>query len=215
LKTIGEEFSKFDVARANQLLDDIGVTEKDADGFRKYPSGKVIEILLEHGAQAPDLIPVADLTAQYLKEIGLKVTVKQLDPSLHGERWNANQIQATVMWSNDVGWAGDITLGNINRAGRLWEVWRTSNGREGEEPPDWIKEAIDLMARRWQAVPGSDEYNQLVADGFKWASDNMVYINYVEQVKYPMIANVELGNVPQGGYAIGYNFTGPQMFFKP
>jgi hypothetical protein len=30
-----------------------------------------------------------------------------------------------------------------------------------------------------------------------------------------MIVNVKMGNVPQSGYAIGYNFTGPQMFFKP
>ncbi len=215
LQTIGEEFSTFDVDKANALLDEMGLTEKDADGFRKYPSGKVIEILLENGQQAPDLAPVADLTAQYLKAIGLKVTVKAIDSTLHGERWNANQIQATVMWSHDVGWAGDITLGNINRAGRQWEVWRTSNGNEGVEPPDWIKEAIQIDADRWSAVPGTDEYNALVEAGLKWTRDNLPYINYVEGVKYPMIVNTKMGNVPQGGYAIGYNFTGPQMFFKP
>lgn len=215
LQTIGEEFSQFDVAKANQLLDDMGLTEKDADGFRKYPSGKTIEILLENGQQAPDLAPVADLTAQYLKAIGLKVTVKAIDSSLHGERWNANEIQATVMWSHDVGWAGDITLGNLDRAGRLWRVWVSTNGAEGEEPPDWAKEAIQIDADRWSAVPGSDEYNGLVEAGLKWTRDNLPYINYVEQVKYPMIVNKNLGNVPQGGYAIGYNFTGPQMFFKP
>ncbi len=43
--------------------------------------GTTIEILLEHGAQAPDIAPVADLVAQFLKEIGLKVTVKQIDPN--------------------------------------------------------------------------------------------------------------------------------------
>ncbi len=215
LQTIGEEFSTFDVDKANALLDDMGLTEKDADGFRKYPSGKVIEILLENGQQAPDLAPVADLTAQYLKAIGLKVTVKAIDSTLHGERWNANQIQATVMWSHDVGWAGDITLGNINRAGRQWEVWRTSNGAQGVEPPDWVKEAIQIDADRWSAVPGTDEYNGLVEAGLKWTRDNLPYINYVEGVKYPMIVNTKMGNVPQSGYAIGYNFTGPQMFFKP
>jgi peptide/nickel transport system substrate-binding protein len=215
LKTVGEENSKFDVDAANKLLDDMGLTEKDADGYRKYASGKTVEILLENGQQAPDLAPVSDLIAQYLKAIGIKVTVKSIDSSLHGQRWDANEIQATPMWSNDVGWAGDITLGNINRAGRLWEVWRASNGKEGEEPPDWIKEAIDIMAKRWQAVPGSDEYNKLVEDGFQWTRDNLPYINFVEGVKYPMIVNKKLGNVPQSGYAIGYNFTGPQMYFNP
>jgi peptide/nickel transport system substrate-binding protein len=215
LETVGEEFSQFDVDKANALLDDMGLTEKDADGFRKYPSGKVIEILLENGQQAPDLAPVADLTAQYLKAIGLKVTVRSIDSSLHGQRWAANEIQSTVMWSHDVGWAGDITLGNLDRAGRLWRVWRDTNGAEGEEPPDWAKEAIEIDANRWQAVPGTDDYNALVEAGLQWTRDNLPYINFVEGVKYPMIVNAKMGNVPQSGYAIGYNFTGPQMFFKP
>ncbi|OQA44001.1 MAG: putative ABC transporter-binding protein precursor [Chloroflexi bacterium ADurb.Bin325] len=215
LQTIGEEFSQYDVAKANQLLDDMGLTEKDADGFRKYPSGKIVEILIENGQQAPDLIPVADLTSQYLRAIGLKVTVKTVDSTLWGERWAANEIQAAPMWSHDVGWAGDITLGNLERAGRLWIVWYNTNGAEGEEPPDWAKEAIQIDTDRWSAVPGTDEYNALVEAGLKWTRDNLPYINFVEGVKYPMIANVKMGNVPQSGYAIGYNFTGPQMFFKP
>ena len=78
LELVGEEFSQYDVAKANQLLDDMGLTAKNADGIRLYPSGEPINILLEHGAAAPDLIPVADLVAQYLGDIGLNVTVKQL-----------------------------------------------------------------------------------------------------------------------------------------
>ena len=63
----------------------MGLTTKDADGYRKYADGSTLEILLEHGAQAPDIAPVADLVAQYLKEVGIKVTVKQIDSSLHGD----------------------------------------------------------------------------------------------------------------------------------
>ena len=218
LKTVGEEFSTYDVAKANKILDDMGLTKKDADGFRQYEDGKTIEILLEHGAHAPDIAPVSELVAAYLKAIGIKVTVKQIDPSLWGTKWAANEIQATVMWSHDIGWGNDVTTGSVDRAGVLWSQWLNSNGKQGEEPPQWAKDAYKLDADKWAAVAGSDAYNKLVDAGFKWCRDNLPYVNFVEGVKYPMIANSKLGNVPPSGapaYAIGANFSIVQMFFKP
>lgn len=212
-ETVGAPTMNYDVAAANALLDEMGLTNKNADGYRTYADGSPFEILLEHGAQAPDLGPVADLTAQYLKDVGLKVVVKQIDPNLWGEKWAANEIQATVMWSHDIGWGNDITSGNIERAGRLWIVWVNTQGKEGEEPPDWVKEAVDLDAKKWASVAGSDEYNSYVAKGLEWDRTNLPYINYVEFVKYPLVVNKNLKNVPTGGYAIGANFSIPQMYF--
>lgn len=214
LELVGEQYSKFDVAAANQLLDDMGLTEKDADGMRVYPSGKTIDILLEHGAHAPDLVPVADLTAQYLKEVGIKMTVKQIDTSLWGTMWGANQIQATVMWSHDRGWDNDAVSGSVNRAGVAWSQWVSTEGEEGEEPPAWAMEAYDIDTRRWQVVSGSAEYQAVVLEGTQWSRDNLPFINYVENVKYPMVVSSGLGNVPQSGFAIGANFSGEQLFFN-
>jgi peptide/nickel transport system substrate-binding protein len=212
-ETVGTENMTYDVAAANALLDEMGLTVKDADGYRKYPDGTLIDILLEQGAQAPDIAPVSDLVAQYLKDVGIKVTVKQIDSSLHGEKWAANEIQATVMWSHDIGWSNDLTTGNVDRAGRLWKVWYDTSGKEGVEPPAWAKEAFQIDADKWAAVAGSDEYNAIVADGFKWVRDNLPYINFVEYVKYPLVVNKNLKNVPSGGYAIGANFSIVQMYF--
>jgi len=213
LDTVGEEFSQFDVEKANKLLDEIGITNKDADGYRQYEDGTVIEILLEHGAHAPDLAPVADLTAQYLKAIGIKVTVKQIDSSLWGTKNAANEIQATVMWSHDIGWGNDVSSGSIGRAGQLWSDWVNTDVKTGEEPPQWIKDIVALDAEKWASVAGSDAYNALVQDGFKWSRDNLPYVNFVEHVKYPMIINNNLKNVPSSGYAIAANFSVVQMFF--
>jgi peptide/nickel transport system substrate-binding protein len=214
LELVGEQYSKFDVAAANKLLDDMGLTKKDADGTRLYPSGKPINILVEHGAHAPDISPVADLTAQYLKAIGIKLTVKQIDPSAWSQKWDANQIQSTVMWSHDRGWDNDAVTGSVNRAGREWDRWVQTEGKQGIEPPDWAKKAYDIDARRWQVVSGSDEYKKVVAEGTQWCRDNLPYINFVENVKYPMVVSTKLGNIPQSGFAIAANFSGEQMFFK-
>ena len=214
LELVGEQYSKFDVPAANKLLDDMGLTERNADGIRLYPSGKPFAILLQHAATAPDFVPVADLVAQYLKEIGIKVTVKQVDGSLHSEMQQANQVQATISWSHDRGWDNGAVSGLVGGAGRLWYNWVRTDGEEGEEPPAWIMEAYDIDSRRWQAVSGSEEYKEIVAEGTQWCRDNLPFVNFVENVKYPMVVSVKLGNIPQSGFAIAANFSGEQMFFK-
>ena len=157
---------------------------------------------------------MADLTAQYLKKIGLDVTVKQIDSTLLGTKAAANEIQTSIGWSHDRGWDNDAVSGSVTRAGQLWYDWVNTGGKQGVEPPDWAKKAFDIDARRWQAVSGSDEYKKIVAEGTQWTRDNLPYVNFVENVKYPMVASAKLGNVGQSGFAIAANFAGEQMFFK-
>jgi len=214
-KTNGE-YAQYDPERANALLDELGLTQRDADGYRLGPNGEELTILLEHGAHAPDIPLVAELIAEHLKEVGLKVLVKQIDPQLWSQRGAANELMTTVMWHNDRGWDNRRTVQPLcqGQGSRLWCLWRNTGGQEGEEPPDWVKKGFELNARRWAAVPGSDEYNQIVEEEYAWWRENLPLINMAENVKYAMIVSKRLGNIPQSGYAIAANFSGEQFFFK-
>jgi hypothetical protein len=53
----------------------------------------------------------------------------------------------------------------------------------------------------------------LKEEGYAWERENLPYINFVEGVKYPMIAKKNLHNVAQGGFAIACNFAGEQLWF--
>jgi len=212
-KTVGDANANYDVAKANSLLDEVGLKDKDADGMRKGLDGKPFTILLEHAAHAPDLQKVAELAAEQLKAVGLNVQVKRIDPQLWTQRQDANELQATVFWAHDQGWDDDRLGTNLNLIGRQWNLWHTSKGKEGEEPPAWVKEFFDLSAKRWSTVSGSDEYNKLAEQGYAWDQANLPAVTIVEGVKYPMIANKKLHNVAEGGYAIACNFAGEQLWF--
>ncbi|MFN8442766.1 MAG: ABC transporter substrate-binding protein [Caldilineaceae bacterium] len=210
---VGDENDSYDVDKANALLDELGMKDKDSDGFRKGPDGQPFSILLEHGAHAPDLEPIAELLAAQLKEVGINLQVKRIDSTLWGQRRDANELQATVFWGNDQGWDDDRLGGNPNIFGQEWNLWHTSKGKEGTEAPDWVKKYWDLNVARWSAVSGSDEYNKLAQQGLDWAKENLPQITLVENVKYPMIANKKLHNVPSAGYAIACNFAGEQLWY--
>lgn len=210
--TIGEANMTYDVAQSNKLLDDLGL-KKGADGFRTYPDGKPVEILIEHSAPAPDIGPAAELASQYLNAVGIKTTSKQLEANTLGQKNTANEVQASSGWSNDQGWDNGVTQGYADAAGQMWALWRTSIGKQGTEPPAWYKKALEIDKARWQSVSGSDEYLKLKQEGFQWSRENLPWINFVEHVKYPMIAKKNLMNAATGGYAIASNFAGEQLWW--
>jgi peptide/nickel transport system substrate-binding protein len=216
LRDVGEEASKYDPDAANALLDEIGLTNKNADGLRLGSDGQPLTLLLEHGAHAPDIAPVAEIVGEDLKKVGINVLVKKIDPQLWDTRRGSNDLMSTLFWTHDQGWGGGVGMNEVleNGAGRAWWQYNNSQGELGEKPPDWLQQGFDLKKQWWSAVPGSDEWNKITEDSAAWQRDNLPIIKIVEGVKYPMIASKNLGNVAQGGYAIASNFSGEQLFFK-
>ena len=212
-QTVGAENATYDVAAANALLDEMGMTEKDADGFRMAPDGSPFTMLVEHGAHAPDLEPISELLTEQMKDIGINFQVKRIDAQLWGQRQDANELQATVFWAHDQNGDNDRLMGNLSLFGRDWWRWFNTAGAEGVEPPDWVQEAFAMNKARWESVAGSDEYNAFVDQGHQWQQANLPQITIVENVKYPMIASKRLRNVPVAGYAIAGNFAGEQLWF--
>ncbi len=208
---------EYNVEKANQLLDEMGMDKKDADGFRIGPDGKTFVLAIEHASHAPDIAPAAELVAAHLSKAGIKVTIKKVDPSLWGTRAGANEIQATLLWDVQPMWRDgtwtDYLPGQAGSA-PLWSLWYTSGGKEGEEPPAEVKELIAAHEGRIKAIPYSDEDKQLTEKIYKLHYDNIWIFPLAEKVNYAMIASVKLGNMPQSGQAIGADYSGEQFFFK-
>ena len=212
--SVGPDLYTKDVDRANALLDEMGMTERDADGWRLGPDGERFEFLIESGAHAVDLAPAAELIGEYLKEIGIFTQVKIIDSTLYGQRQDANELKASTHWSHDQNSDDDHTGRTFSRGMTAWWDYIQSNGDEGEEPPAWVLEAFEIDKERWGIVPGTDEYNALRERGFQWHRDNLPMITIVEGVKYPLIISARMGNVASNGYAIAQNFSGEQFFYK-
>jgi peptide/nickel transport system substrate-binding protein len=208
--------SEYSVDKATALLYQMGMDKKDGDGYRLGPDGKTFNILLEHGAHAPDIAPAVELLVAQLKAVGLKVTAKQIDPNLWGTRTNANQVQATVLWDVQPMWKNgtwtDYTPNNL--WGMAWSTWYDTGGKSGEEPPANIKQLFKDNADRTAAVPASAEDTALASNIYKILHDDLWIFPLAEKVNYAMISSAKLGNVPISGQAIGAVYSGEQFFFK-
>ncbi|MEZ5812194.1 MAG: ABC transporter substrate-binding protein [Rhizobiaceae bacterium] len=169
---------------AKALLDEVGVVDKDGDGFRDLPDGSPLVLNLNFATQGI-AGQVVELLSQYWAAVGIKSAVKEVTPDEFRSAQSSNQ--------NDVGlWEKGqplgIVLGNNelwvppfenyfgHRVGMLWAEWVDSNGSKGVEPPDFVKQLIaDINA--FQSTPsGTDKFNELGARLVENMTSNLLFI---------------------------------------
>jgi peptide/nickel transport system substrate-binding protein len=199
----------FDLEKANALLDEMGM-KKGSDGYRTAPNGKPFSIPFEVGAQAPDIVPLTELVAQMWQQLGLKVTMKTIDQALWGTRRDANELQATMIWTHTPLWY--MTDWGQNYWGREWNVWNDSAGTKGEQPTAEAQKMYDLMRKVATSPP--EEGIAAIEELKQEMKNNIWYFVHIGNVMQPMIINKNLSNVSDKGFAIAANFSGEQFFFK-
>jgi peptide/nickel transport system substrate-binding protein len=205
--------SEYDPDLANSLLDEMGMTERDADGFRLALDGSLFEVPFLLSQDASDIIPVAELVIENYKEVGINASMQVVEGALRGERDSANEQYARVCWNHwPELWWGALWDADPGRGwGRLWMDWLNTNGETGEEPPAEVQEYMDHVNR--SIVVAGEEREAEVAAWQQMMYDNVYTIVTVERVPYPLIVNKDLRNVPTSGFAIAANFSLEQMWY--
>ena len=203
------ETNTYDLDKANQLLDAMGM-KKGSDGKRTAPDGKKFSFLLEVGAQAPDIVPMAQLLVSQWQKAGIDVTMKRIESSLWDQKNAANELQCTMIWTHTPLWyMADWGQGLW---GSTWNLWKNNKGTKGEEPTQEVK---DFYAQVDQLnVLAPDKALQKFEDLKKTMNDKLYYIIPLANVKQPLVVNSKLGNVSDKGFAIASNFSAEQFFFK-
>jgi peptide/nickel transport system substrate-binding protein len=206
--------NEFNPDKANSLLDEMGMNKRDKDGYRIGPDRKTFEIPIETGAHAPDMVPVLQLVVDMWKNVGIKATLKTIDPQLWGNRNDGNELKATIFWNVQPMWrSGGWTDFIPNFEGPLWNQW--FRGKAGEAPTDSeVKRLFELSGEIMSVYPGTPGDKKLMDEIYKLQYDNIFQMPIAEHVRQPIILSAKLGNVPTGGTAVAANIAGVQMFYR-
>jgi peptide/nickel transport system substrate-binding protein len=94
-----DSFVKYDPEAAKKLLDELGVVDKDGDGFREFPNGDALNVRLDHTADADQEHKSKN---QFLvrdwKAIGIKATQNPVSPEAFSDEWKAGALTAHSSW---------------------------------------------------------------------------------------------------------------------
>ena len=197
------QFTEYDPDRANELLDEMGLTERDSDGFRLRFDGEPLVVLLQYCPQGGPT-DVHELAKGYWEAVGVRTEIKEVTSDVFRAQKGVNEHDLDA-WVNDYA-AGPKIAGDtqifyppfgipINkRTGILWDDWVRTEGAEGIEPPEDILRLYDLAVEFTKYPLGSEESNRIGAEVVKIHAENLISIGIVGQTPAPIYVNNRVGN---------------------
>jgi len=148
-----KKWAVLDVDQANKLLDGLGLTQKDSEGFRQRSDGKGrlrIE-LVGTSAQFLPFARIGEMISQHVKAIGIQIDVVEQERTLMERRRDGNELQ-TILWAND---GTDmiysfpphaLPIRPDNFIAPEIGKWYASNGAAGTKPEDpQMLKALELF----------------------------------------------------------------------
>jgi peptide/nickel transport system substrate-binding protein len=154
-----ELWSTYDPEQANALLDGIGLTERDAEGFRlRTDNGERLVIELPTIPAFIQFTQLAELVKEDWAEIGIFANVVEQERTLVEQKRAANELPVFV-WQND---GTDelylyplhaIPFNEASGTGPAFGIWYSTGGEQGIEPPDNVKHVLNLFSQGLAATP--------------------------------------------------------------
>ena len=193
----GTKYVEYDPERAKELLDEIGVTDKDGDGWRENAEGKDIAWTVEYIVSEAPRQPISEIVRKNWRELGLKVDVKQEEANLGFTRSSTNDM-AVWIWHGDnrteLLWFGQSDM-LPDGPGNCWAEWWNSDGQAGEEPPEKVKEIFEWgrQMRRSTSREEVKKWGQKILDEH---AENIWHIDTVNDFPHPMIVKNDIKNFP-------------------
>jgi peptide/nickel transport system substrate-binding protein len=203
----GPEFRKLhsqhDVKKANAMLDKLGLTKRDADGYRlRTDGGGRLRLELTTYIGFLPFTNIAEMISEHWKKIGIRGEVQQLERGLATTRVFANehQIYFETQWGADniYGHQPLIFPGEAQSPlGPLYGTWYSSAGAKGKQPPARMRELMEKYRKSF-GVPDA-ERTKLAKDVWKIALDEMwiipIVVNSPASQGVRVIKN-NMGNIP-------------------
>jgi len=214
----GDYMIDHNTAKANELLDEMGLKWNSDHTYRLRPDGKVLDILMESGHGSKQEATVASLIAANFKAIGIKLTIRT-EKTIH-DRIKGDQVEMFIVDSGGGSTQMDVQGKQpyFEILGNGWNEWFRTNGAEGVEPSDdwkqlqvWVDEVVTL-------IPLTPEWTALQEKIWDFKVKQLWHIGTVYQSPALEIVNNDVRNIPEGmwiGWTTGiYVPWQPQQWFK-
>lgn len=195
-----DAWAQFDIETANTMLDELNLTERNAQGIRLMADGRPLQISLDVAQPAgADMMDIVEMVEEMWEAIGVDLVINPIERSLYTIRVEEADHEAAT-WGMDGGiefmnyrhWLVPTTL---SRWGPMFDVWYTSGGESGEEPPAEVRRLYELFDQASTTVDVAERV-ELGRQILELHAENVWMIGTVGMVPQVGIAKNNLRNIP-------------------
>lgn len=199
------KWADYDPDKANALLDEIGLTERNDKGIRLLPDGRPLEIIVETAGEAQVQEDALELVTEMWAEIGVKLFAKPSQRDNMRERAISGDLLMSVWW----GFENGIPTSEMPpsdyvpvRGDELsWHSWgdHYETRGEGGEKPDWAPaERLMELYRAWLVSKTPEERTKIWDEILQIHAEETIHIGLVSGVRQPVVIK-DVKNVPLEG----------------
>ena len=197
-------WSKFDLAAANKLLDEMGLVERDSRNIRLLKDGRPVEITVETAAEGAEHTDVLELMRDTWAKAGVALYIKTQTRDVMRRRVKSGATIMSVFFGFDNGIANADTppseLAPSLEDQLQWPQWGlhyTSSGRSGVKPdlPEAVR--LDELYSSWMTAKDKAERARIWTEMLTINAEQVFTIGTINAVPQPIVISNRLHNVPE------------------
>ena len=196
------KWSAHDPKQANALLDQLGLTKRDAEGYRLRSDGKRLSLEIMTYLSFMNYTALGEMIAEDYKEIGIELKVVEMERIATQTRRRANEHELTI----DTTWGAENIFGHPTElwpnssyscAGPEYGRYVASQGKEGIAPPPAMAKVEELYQAAAQVPPEKraeigKEIWRIILDN-QWAIGTVGMSPAIQGVR---VVKNTMGNIP-------------------
>ena len=201
-----EQWAKFDMKKANALLDELGLTKRDGGGTRLLPDGRPLQIIVETAGESSEESDVLELVRDTWSEAGIKLFSKPSQLNVFRDRIFAGETMMAISKGLENGLVTADTppmeFAPTSQQQLQWPKWgqyAETKGRAGEAPDVPVGKELLGLLDTWFQADSTAERAKAWESILTVRADAVLDIGIVAGVPQPVVINNKLRNVPEEG----------------
>ena len=207
-------WSQYDPALANQLLDNIGLTEKNSRGIRLFADGSPVEMIVQTAGESTEETDVLALVKDSWRRVGVQIYIKPIQREVFRNRVYSGAALMSTWFGlpNGLPVAGmsPQQMAPTRQDQYQWSQW----GRHfetGEGDPPSLPEVQELIRlnEAWALASSEAQQTEIWHKMLAIHAQQVYSIGLISGILQPVVVNKNLRNVPEKAF---YNWN-PGAFF--
>jgi peptide/nickel transport system substrate-binding protein len=200
-------YARFDLAQANRLLDEIGLTGRDSRGYRLRPDGGRLDIIVETSGDSTEHTDVLELVKDTWSELGIELLSRPSQLEVFRRRVFSGEAMMSAYEGNfgfglptpdmSPDWLAPVSEQQLQWP--KWGAYYQSKGREGEPPTLPAARHLVELYQRWLVSSDPGERARIWAEMLDLNAEEVFTIGVVGGTLQPIVVKNGLRGIPAKG----------------
>ena len=203
--------TEFNPQKANSILDEMGLTDKTADGkYRLRSDGKPLEIVISWMGGYGGWDQVSEMIRDYWEAVGIKTNLNPVSRDLLVEIVGSGDHDVAI-WFMSGAMTPHIAPATyvptnvyLEPSWTEYARWNLSGGASGIEPPEDIKRIIELW-NEIKVTVSVEKQMELWNEIFDINAKNLYHLGIGARPPTPVVVNPKMRNVPKS-FVYGWDY---------